>query len=272
MSDKSFYDIVFVVLVYKNIDVLRDFFASLSLRVSYHVIVVNSFYDQYSEDKCRLLAEEHGADFLSLPNDGFGIGNNKGCKYAFEHYRFRYLILSNSDILVRDLDKLSDIYYEKAVFAADIQMKNGHRQNPHLPFRIGLYLKLLDLSYRKKSEILMSVAFAINRLFREVIVLWTKLCRGRMVKVFSAHGSFIILTYQAAQELSPIFHEKMFLYNEELYLAHRCLLLDIPIYYAPRLKVIHLEGGSSNKESNAWKNHEDSYLVLSSWMREHHFL
>ena len=96
-------------------------------------------------------------------------------------------------------------------------------------------------------------------------------CGRGLPRRFSAHGSFIILTYQAVSELSPIFHEDMFLYNEELYLAHRCKLLQIPVYYVPTLKVIHLEGASSTIQSNAWKNHEDSYRVLSSWMRKHHF-
>jgi GT2 family glycosyltransferase len=160
----------------------------------------------------------------------------------------------------------------KAVYAADVRMENGHRQNPHLPFRIGLYLNLLDLSYRWKSSVLMSVAFAFNRMLREMVIAWTKVNGGKMVRIFSAHGSFIILTYQAVLKLSPIFHEDMFLYNEELYLAHRCKLLQIPVYYVPQLKITHLEGASSTIQSNAWKNHEDSYRVLSSWMRDNNFL
>ena len=109
-------------------------------------------------------------------------------------------------------------------------------------------------------------------MLRELVFIWTKLNGGRMVRIFSAHGSFIVMTYQTSLELSPIFHEDMFLYNEELYLAHRCRLLQIPVYYVPKMKVIHLEGASSTKQSNAWKNHEDSYRVLSLWLRENKFL
>ena len=116
----------------------------------------------------------------------------------------------------------------------------------------------------------MNVAFAFNRVLRELVVAWTKVNGNIRVRIFSAHGSFIILTYQASLELSPIFHEEMFLYNEELYLAHRCRFLKIPVYYVPKLKVIHLEGASSTKQSNAWKNHEDSYRVLSSWLKDNH--
>ena len=112
------------------------------------------------------------------------------------------------------------------------------------------------------------MAFAFNRILREFVVIWTKLNGGRKVKVFSAHGSFIILTCQASQALSPIFHEKMFLYNEELYLAYRCRQLQIPVYYVPKLEVTHLEGASSTILSNSWENHEESYSILSLWIRQ----
>lgn len=268
--EKPYYELVFVVLVYRNIDVLRQFFSTLTLSFSYRVIVVNSFFNQETEEACRALSKEYDADFIPVPNKGFGAGNNSGCQYVMDHYQYRYLILSNSDIIIRDITCLSQLEEQKAVYAADVRMENGHRQNPHLPFRVGLYLKLLDLSYQWKSNVLMNIAFAFNRILREMVLIWTKLNGGRKVKVFSAHGSFIILTYQASRALSPIFHEEMFLYNEELYLAHRCYQLEIPIYYVPKLKVTHLEGASSNIQSNSWENHEESYSVLSSWIREQH--
>ena len=266
--DKPYYELVFVVLVYRNIDVLRQFFSTLTLSCGYRVIVVNSFFNQETEDACRALSDEYDADFISVPNRGFGAGNNRGCSYVMDHYRYRFLILSNSDVIIRDISCLMQMEEQMAVYAADIRMENGHRQNPHLPFKVGLYLKLLDLSYKWKSNVLMNVAFAFNRVLRELVLAWTKMNGGRIIRIFSAHGSFIVMTYQASQVLNPIFHEGMFLYNEELYLAHRCRMLRIPVYYVPRLKIIHIEGASSTKQSNAWKNHEESYRVLSLWIRE----
>ena len=266
--DKPYYELVFVVLVYRNIDVLRQFFSTLTLSCGYRVIVVNSFFNQETEDACRALSDEYDADFISVPNRGFGAGNNRGCSYVMDHYRYRFLILSNSDVIIRDISCLMQMEEQMAVYAADVRMENGHRQNPHLPFKVGLYLKLLDLSYKWKSNVLMNVAFAFNRVLRELVLAWTKMNGGRIIRIFSAHGSFIVMTYQASQVLNPIFHEGMFLYNEELYLAHRCRMLRIPVYYVPRLKIIHMEGASSTKQSNAWKNHEESYRVLSLWIRE----
>ena len=266
--EKPYYELVFVVLVYKNVEVLQQFFASLVLPYSYRVIVVNSFCNQETEEACRTLSLGYDADFISVPNKGYGAGNNIGSRYAMEHYQYRFLVLSNSDIIIRDINFLNQMDDLKAVYAADVRMENGHRQNPHLPFKVGLYLKLLDLSYRWKSNLLMNVAFAFNRIMRELLVIWTKLNGGRKVKVFSAHGSFIILTCQASRVLSPIFHEEMFLYNEELYLAYRCRQLQIPVYYVPKLEVTHLEGASSTILSNSWENHKESYSILSLWIRQ----
>lgn len=249
--DKPYYELVFVVLVYRNIDVLRQFFSTLTLSCGYRVIVVNSFFNQETEDACRALSDEYDADFISVPNNGFGAGNNRGCSYVMDHYRYRFLILSNSDVIIRDISCLMQMEEQMAVYAADVRMENGHRQNPHLPFKVGLYLKLLDLSYKWKSNVLMNVAFAFNRVLRELVIVWTKMSGGRKIRIFSAHGSFIVMTYQASQVLNPIFHEEDLLYNEELYLAHRCRMLRIPVYYVPRLKIIHMEGASSTKQSNA---------------------
>lgn len=269
--EKPYYDILFVVLVYKNIEVLKGFFASLKMSCTYKVVIVNSFFDEITENDCRLMADNYHADFIAVPNKGYGTGNNIGCQYAIDNYQFRYLIISNSDVVIRDLSSLMQMTDVRAVYAPDIRMGNGHQQNPHIPLRMRFYLKLLDLSYQHQSEALMTFAFVINRMFRELYIGWTMIHHKRKIKVFSAHGSFIVFTSQALKDLLPVFHEDMFLYNEELYLGHRCKELQIPVYYAPRLRILHLEGASSTPMSNGWKNHEDSYRVLAAWMKEHHY-
>jgi GT2 family glycosyltransferase len=266
--DKPYYELVFVVLVYRNIEVLRQFFASLALSCNYRVIVVNSFCNQETEDACQALAAEKGADYISVPNKGFGAGNNTGCQYAIDHYQFRFLILSNSDVEIIDISRLHQMTDIRAVYAPDIVMKNGHHQNPNIPIKLYLYIKLLDLSYKYKIELLKTIALAINRLCREIFVVYLWLLRKNKIRIFSGHGSFVVITYRAVLDLSPVFLEEMFLYNEELYLGYRCRMKMIPIYYVPTLKVLHQEGASSTKQSNAWKNHEDSYRVLTSWLRE----
>lgn len=97
------YDFVFIVQVYRNTEDLEDFFHSLGVPNA-KVIVVNSFYDEASESDFRKLTVQYAADFISVPNKGYGAGNNVGVKHAQKHYSFKYLIISNADIKIEKLN------------------------------------------------------------------------------------------------------------------------------------------------------------------------
>lgn len=100
-KENMIYDFIFVVLVYRNTSDLVDFFASLKLERT-RVIVVNSFYDKESELQFKQIAESNHADFLSVPNKGYGAGNNRGVEYALKHYDFKYLVISNADVEIKN--------------------------------------------------------------------------------------------------------------------------------------------------------------------------
>lgn len=269
MSDKKeYFDIVFVVLVYRNIDVLRDFFTSLKLPYTYKVIVVNSYFDDTTEKECQQVAEENNAVFISVPNNGYSSGNNSGCDYAIEHYDYKFLVVSNSDIIINDISYLSEISYDTAVIAPETKMLNGHKQNPNIPFRNVVYMILTRLAYKYEMPGLKKMALIFNRFCRELMLLYVKILRKDIVRIFSPHGSFIVFTKHTSQILQPIFNDKMFLYNEETFLGYKCKKLEIPAYYSPKLKITHLEGASSTESSNSWKNKKASFAVLLDWLKE----
>lgn len=265
--NNPFFDIVFVVLVYKNTKVLKDFFKGLNISYSHKVVVVNSFYDKDSEYECQSIAEEYDADFISIANLGYSYGNNVGCNHAINNYKFKFLIIANSDTVIKEISCLQLINEEKAVIAPDTKMLTGKRQNPNIPFESYIYLRFLNLYYQYKYPLFITIAHAVNRLYREIVLFYSRLFNLKSFKIFSPHGSFIIFTHKAVMELMPIFNEKMFLYNEELHLAYNCKLHNIPIYYAKDIKILHLEGASSSKESNSWKNHKESYDELQKWIK-----
>lgn len=267
-NKKDFFDIVFVVLVYRNIDVLRDFFTSLRLSYSYKVIVVNSYYDETTEKECLQVADVNNAIFISVPNKGYSSGNNSGCDYAIEHYDYKYLIVSNSDIIISDLSFLSEISLDTAIIAPETKMLNGHKQNPNIPFRNVGYMTLTRLAYKYEKPKLKKLALIFNRFCRELMLLYINITRRELVRIFSPHGSFVIFTRQASQILQPIFNDKMFLYNEELFLTYNSLNKSVPIYYCPKLKVTHLEGASSSDTSNSWEIKKSSFGILQEWIKD----
>ena len=267
MGTRAYYDVVFVVLVYKNIDVLSDFFKSLKLSYSHKVIVVNSYYSDETERRCAEVAQTNNADYLAEPNKGYSTGNNIGAEYAIKNYQFKFLMVSNSDVIIRDFSYLSKLNQESAVYAPEIRMLTGHRQNPNIPRNSSLYHWILKYAYKYESDAILRMAHVVNRLYRELYITYLSVTHKDKVRIFAPHGSFIIFTYQAAVKLMPIFNNDMFLYNEELFLAFHCRQVGVPIYYVPKLRLTHLEGASSSLESNSWKNHKQSYNVLQQWLK-----
>lgn len=242
MKEKFKY--VFVVLVYRNIDVLKDFFQSFRINDS-KVIVVNSFHDEVSLGECETVSKQNGADFIAIPNKGYGFGNNVGTRYALEHYDFDYLILSNSDIIIKQFEGGDKYIDEKYVIAPKTVMKTGKYQNPDTPWELKFIYPMLSYALNHKSSIVYTLCHICTRLSREIYKLYVFLVRKAKYKIFSAHGSFIIFTQKATKELYPFFDEEMFLYNEEWYLALKAKKHKVPIYYIPSFEVLHLEGASS---------------------------
>lgn len=260
------YKYVFVVLVYRNIEVLRDFFVSLKVS-DYRVIVVNSFYDDESLNECRDVAFTNKADFIPIENKGFGYGNNVGTKYAIEHYEYDYLILSNSDIHINSISYLDSPINEAAVIAPHTHLLNNRVQNPNIPWYMPWLIPLHHLAYKWDSRMVLHLPHILTRICREIFFVYNRICKKDKYKIYSCHGSFIVFSATAVERLFPFFNEEMFLYNEELYLAERCRMKHIPIYYCPQIDVLHLEGASTSKGSGYQWN-KQSFNVLYSWLKD----
>ena len=264
---KEKYKYVFVVLVYKNIAVLQDFFAALKIKDS-RVVVINSYYDEGSLLECKRVAKENDADFIPIENKGFGYGNNVGARFAIEHYEYDYLVLSNSDIQIKDMSALSINSDEQGVIAPHVHLMNGKIQNPNIPWRLRCFIPLLHFAYSHNSRKMLRIPHLMTRLSRELFGIYLRLRKRDKYKIYSCHGSFIIFTKNTVEKLFPFFNERMFLYNEELYLAERCRMSDIPIYYFPQIDILHLEGASSSRKSGVgFANNKQSFEVLYEWLK-----
>ncbi len=263
------YDIVYVVLVYKNTLIAKDFFKHLS-QGSHRVIIVNSYFDNLSFDECRQIALTNNADFIPIENKGYGYGNNIGIQFAVDNYVFNYLIVSNSDIIIQNIAYLDSISINKAIIAPETRMLTGKRQNPDTPWKLPYLFEMTNLALKHNKPWLYFLTHIYTRLSREVFFLYTAIYKKEMYNIFSAHGSFFVVTEQAVKELHPLFDDNMFLYNEEWYLAMKAKYADVPIYYCPVLKVLHLEGASSDANNKVlFRYNQQSYSVLYNWIKMH---
>ena len=71
---------------------------------SYRVIIVNNYYDDETKDNVFNIACNYDCDFINANNDGYGAGNNRGIELAMAKYKFKYLIVSNTDIEILSFD------------------------------------------------------------------------------------------------------------------------------------------------------------------------
>lgn len=259
---------IFVILVYKNTKVLHDFFDNFKLKDS-HVIVVNSYYDEQSLNDCESIAKSNSASFINIENKGYSYGNNIGIKYALSNYTFDFLIVSNSDIVIKQWKNLDNYCNQNCIIAPQINILTNKNQNPNIPYFSKIaYYNLLRKGYRHNNKIWIRLAQLFSRISREFYLCFNKFKtqKKEAKRIFSAHGAFIIFTYKSICTLNPVFNDRMFLYNEELYLAFRCKLMNIDIFFDDEIKILHLEGASSSSVSK--NENKKSFLILDEFVQQ----
>ena len=238
------YDFIFIVLVYRNTKDLQDFFASLSLPRT-KVVVVNSYYDEETDKEFKSIAEDNNADYLSVPNNGYGAGNNMGIEYAIVNYDFRYLVISNADIEIDCMSVESLGKYSSDIIAPDIINLKGRHQNPHLPFAKSKLFYLIQYCIYKYNLPKLRIVFAVlSRLNKIVFHLLNKISGYN--KVFAAHGAFFILPQNVLLKLVPLYDENVFMYGEETHVGMLAAKHGITTRYIKSVKIRHKEDGSSS--------------------------
>lgn len=256
------YDIVFVVLVYRNTEDLEGFFSSNHLPNS-KTIVVNSYYDDKTEEIFKKIAKENNAVFLSVPNKGYGAGNNRGVEYALANFSFKYLVISNADIYIERFSLESLQKMGEVIIAPKILNLHNKNQNPSSPFRPHKSLmKLWRYVYEKDLYTLSWGMFAwsrIKKIIFYVISPWRK-------RIFSAHGAFVIFPESVLTKLAPLYNEQMFLFVEEEHLGMLALKKGIKTMYAPDIVIRHKEDGSMSVASvNEFEKTKQSFLVYYNY-------
>lgn len=257
------YSMVFVVLVYRNTSDLRSFFSELNLP-DCKIIVVNSYYDDATKSEFERIAANYDADFINVPNKGYGFGNNRGIKHALKYYDFEFLIISNADITVRKLNP--SIISKTKVTAPKILTLKGKNQNPSSPFPPSkLKDHLLYKTYKGNHNKLIWVFWAYSRLTK---IIYYCISNFRK-KVFSPHGAFIIMPKHILSDCVPIFNERMFLFNEESHLGRLLKKNGFEVEYNPEIIIDHKEDGSvSLLNEGLFRLQRESFLELYKYWHQ----
>ena len=259
---KSF-DIIYVVCTYGATEDLKKFIKSVnSKKISSHIIVANSFCDENTRDQISIICKKNNCDFLDLENKGYGHSINDGIEYAQKNYDYKYLIISNADIIIKRVD-LSHAPQGEFVLAPEIITKNNKRQNP---FYIFPHFKLFKFSkwFRDTFNLPGVFVMVVAKLERIIFNLILGKKRGGWYKIFAGHGAHILFSKEAINRLKRPFEDDVFLYCEENFLGYKLRKLDIPYYYSCDVSVVHTEDGSQ-----AFYKHKINDETRKSMMKYH---
>lgn len=239
------FDLVFVVLVYRNQDDLRDFLESLTVITGkYKVVVVNSYFDDFSKQEIKNITDIYGCDFINVSNKGYSYGNHCGIEYALKNYEFNYLCVANPDTIVEEFDIQLLNGFEKDILAPNIKCYPNKSQNPMHVIENKLSIKLIYLGYQYSNKLLFYTGIGINKFIREAFLFYVKLVKKRKYRIFTAHGSFIVFSSNAIREIKQPFDEDIFLFGEESILAEKAARMNTKIYYIPEIRIKHKQDGS----------------------------
>ncbi|MCC8072091.1 MAG: hypothetical protein LIO90_09850, partial [Bacteroidales bacterium] len=249
----------------RNTEDLVDFFKHLYIRDS-KVIVVNSFYDDNTDKIFKSIALANNADFLTIPNKGYGYGNNRGIEYALKKYMFEFLIVSNADITIRKFDdsKLKP----NCIYAPKVITLKGKNQNPTFPFKVSrLREKLLHYTFKGNHNKLVLALYAYSRLSKIFFYAISDIRK----KIYAPHGSFFLMPYEVVKRTHPIYNEEMFLYYEEAHFGKVMESNNIRTEYYPDIIIDHKEDGSTastnTSEFDYMKNSFEIYY--KTWVEKH---
>ena len=237
---------IFVILVYRNTEDVIDCLNSIQEKVAdYKVIIVNSYYDDYTQKKFKEIAEKYQCDFINVPNKGYGYGNNCGMKYAKEKYAFEYLVVSNPDIVIKKFDEtVLDVLNGYDVYAPIIRNKNGKHQNPYWTSEIKCAEQLIYEGQKRKRRIILYSGYLIHKIVRVLTLRQFLNSSKNTITIFAAHGSFCVLNKKLIDKMSKVYDENMFLFAEEAYLAHELKRMKCKVALTKAIEIYHKEDGS----------------------------
>lgn len=206
------------------------------------------------EKKLQGLIEEYKIINVEK-NIGYLNGLLIGAKYALQEYNYEWLIFSNTDILIPDINffkkmdnRLRD--FDKDIWAVGPSIyapNQGEYSNPYMFSRPS-----------KWEYIKINIALTFPEIFDYLFCLKKNLRkRKKYIEVesgfvYAIHGSFMILRKQLIEIIMnrPAWE---LLYDEESYISEIVRINNKKIYFEKELLVKHLEGMSTGKTKIKWK-------------------
>lgn len=184
---------------------------------------------KYENDKIKVIE--------SGKNNGYGYGNNVGCKYLVER-NYDYIIISNPDVIFEDKDikELSDSFQnENIAIVAPVVNEHG-TLNRGWKFQNAFVDSLSNINY-------------IGRYFKKKRLYKDEHYNGKFSEVDVVSGCFFMVKAKYFEQIN-YFDENIFLYYEENIIAKRLKKIGKKILINNNVTVVHNHSVSVDKSLN----------------------
>ncbi len=170
------------------------------------IVVVDS---GSTDNSLEELMKVSGITVLKAENLGYSHAMNAGAKYLIDKYKDINVILSNSDISIKDEDVITEL--NKMIDNTTKVAMPAINENNKIKYGWRNRSKYID--------VLVNIPF-INRLYRDNLIYYKKEYYSGIVPVDCVYGCFFMINGEALKEIG-YFDENVFLYYEEDILAKK---------------------------------------------------
>lgn len=234
-------DFVFVILLYRNMSDIIEYLKNLKkIDINKRIVLVNSYYDEKTKEESRKIAEKYDCDIIQVENKGYGAGNNAGICYVEKHYDYKFVIVSNPDILIEKFETKKIAEMTNCVIGPVIHTLTGKNQNPYWIRKNLFFENILYKGMKNNCALCRYFAFGYFRFERE-----KALKKGKnLFEAYALHGSFVMFHQQVIRKLKEVYDPSFFMYSEEVDVASRLQKMGIKSYVTRDVEVMHKEDGS----------------------------
>lgn len=266
--------VAFIIINYNHFNITLNNIANiLSLKgdIARDIFIVDnaSVIKDYSRLKEGLPDCKNIFLIRSEKNLGYFGGINLGLK-NLDSNKYTYIIVANNDLIYQYdfLEILAEKQYSQncLVIAPELVTLNGKYQNPQRVNKPGKFRRFCyDLYYTNYV-----ISLMMEKIYSEVLrrKINQSTYKSQQKEIFQLTGACIILTREFFKKCSFL-DDSVFMWGEEVLLAHQVEIANGVIIYDPSLYVIHMDGTTIKRmySRRIFKIRKQSYKIYREYYK-----
>ncbi|MDB4665625.1 glycosyltransferase family 2 protein [bacterium] len=219
------------------------------LLIEARIVIVDNSADLIEHEKLvELVKDDRSIDVIKAPeNLGYAKGNNLGVKHLLGSTYPRYVLFSNTDIVIEDKEVLrvlvEKLEKNKKIAACNPRIVSCDRKTTQTPFRFVPFYQ---------SFVLKKICFPF---FKRKIEsgLWSDLIEDAGEGCYYRLSGAFLLVRTSSFCQAGMFDEKTFLFAEEAILSERLKRIGLKCGFFPGVEIIHQIHGNIDKFNSSEK-------------------